>query len=219
MIVVIQCAGSKRADAGSLSAPDGRPVRFVAHPELAPDDGEFYARPDDACGGGSTWRDLLSAINQSGTASPPNLLAAGTLYRPAVYQGLLEHVGREKLYILSAGWGLVRSDFQLPDYDITFSGQAERYKRRRKVDRYEDFSMLPRGSDEPILFFGSKDYLPLFRQLSADYRGQRIVLFRSAEPPDCPECVAVRYDTPRRTNWHYEAAESYIAGNLQLPVR
>lgn len=114
---------------------------------------------------------------------------------------------------------MVRSDFLLPDYDITFSGQAERYKRRRKADRYEDFSMLPQGSDEPILFFGSKDYLPLFRQLSEDYRGQRIILFRSAEPPDCPECVAVRYDTPRRTNWHYEAAESYIAGTLQLPVR
>lgn len=219
MIVVIQCAGSKFSDAGSLSTPDGRIVRFVAHPELAPDDGEFYARPDDPCDANTTWRDLLLDINRGSAASPPNLLTAGGLYRPSAYLDLLKHVGREKLFILSAGWGLIRSDFQLPDYDITFSGQAERYKRRRKTDRYEDFSMLPPNSNESILFLGSKDYLPLFRQLSSDYLGQRVVLFRSQNSPDCPECVKVRYETPRRTNWHYEAAESFIEGNLQLPVR
>lgn len=219
MIVVIQCAGSKRTDAGSLSAPDGRPVRFVAHPDFAPNDGEFYARPDDAFGGDLTWRDLLADINQRGAAAPPNLSAAGSLYRPAVYRELIEHVGFEKLYILSAGWGLVRSNFLLPDYDITFSGQAERFKRRRTADRYKDLFMLPQNSDQPILFFGSKDYVQLFQKLSASHVGKRIVLFRSAEPPHCPGCLTVRYDTPRRTNWHYEAAESYMAGSLQLPVR
>lgn len=219
MIVIIQCAGSKRAEAGSLTTFDGAAVRFVAHLELAPDDGECYANPDDECENGKTWRDLLLEINRVDTPPAPNLLSAGKLYRPQVYQDLLKHLGHEKLYILSAGWGLIRSDFLLPDYDITFSGQAERYKRRRKVDRYQDFSMLPPDSDEPVLFFGSKDYLPLFRQLSADHRGRRIVLFRSSEPPDCPECVSVQYETPRRTNWHYEAAESYLAGKLQLPVR
>ena len=219
MIAVIQCAGSKRADAGNLSAPDGSPVRFVAHPELAPDDGAFYAKPDEDCGDGTTWRDLLLKINRGGVEPPPNLLEAGSLYRPSVYGALQKHVGREKLYILSAGWGLIRSDFLLPDYDITFSGQAERFKRRRKADHYKDSSMLPPDSDEPILFFGSKDYLPIFRQLSAGHRGQRVVLFRSVEQPDFPECETVRYDTPRRTNSHYEAAESYIAGNLKLPVR
>lgn len=219
MIIVIQCAGSKRADAGSLGAPDDNTVCFVAHPELAPDDGAFYAKPDDQCDDGTTWRDLLLKINRGEVEPPPNLLEAGSLYRPSVYGALLEHVGQENLYILSAGWGLIRSDFLLPDYDITFSGQAERFKRRRKADCYEDFSMLPSDSEEPVLFFGSKDYLPIFRQLSVGHRGQRIVVFRSVEQPDCPECVTVRYDTPRRTNWHYEAAENYIAGNLQFLVR
>ena len=219
MIVVIQCAGSKRTDAGSLCAPDGRAVRFVAHPEFAPDDGEFYARPDDEYHVDRTWRDKLGEINSGEAEPPPNLLAAGSLYRPPVYQALLEHAGHKKLYILSAGWGLIRSDFRLPDYDITFSGQAERYKRRRKADHYKDFSMLPQDSDEPVLFFGSKDYLPLFRQLTNRHNGSRIVLFRSAERPECPGCVTVRYETTRRTNWHYEAAESYISGNLKLPVR
>jgi len=36
MIVVIQCAASKRPDAGYLVTSDGRPINFVAHPELVP---------------------------------------------------------------------------------------------------------------------------------------------------------------------------------------
>lgn len=218
MIIVIQCAGSKRADAGSLFTRDGKTVQFVANPELAPDDGQFYARPDDKCDDGRAWRELLLEVNRGQASSSPKLATAGALYRPPVYRTLLNHIGQENLYILSAGWGLVRSDFLLPDYDITFSGQAERYKRRLKADRYQDFSMLPADSDEPILFFGSKDYLPLFRQLSAHHRGKRIVIYGSANAPDCPGCQAVHYDTTRRTNWHYEAVESYISGKFQLPV-
>jgi hypothetical protein len=49
MIVVIQCAGSKRKNAGFLKTTDGIPVSFVAHPELAPPAVNCdYARPDDA---------------------------------------------------------------------------------------------------------------------------------------------------------------------------
>ena len=36
MIVVIQCAASKRGDAGHLTTASGRPVDFVADPQSAP---------------------------------------------------------------------------------------------------------------------------------------------------------------------------------------
>jgi len=36
MIVVIQCAASKRAGAGRLRLADGKPVMLVAEPEAAP---------------------------------------------------------------------------------------------------------------------------------------------------------------------------------------
>jgi len=36
MKVVIQCAAGKQPDAGSLHAPDGQKVVFVAQPEHAP---------------------------------------------------------------------------------------------------------------------------------------------------------------------------------------
>jgi hypothetical protein len=63
---------------------------------------------------------------------------------------------------LSAGWGLIRTDFLTPCYDITFSQSAEGYKRHRKADRYQDFRTLPARSDEDIVFFGGKDYVRLF---------------------------------------------------------
>ena len=57
-------------------------------------------------------------------------------------------------YILSAGWGLINSEFLTPYYDITFSAAADNYKRRRKADTYRDFCMLPEDVDELIVFFG-----------------------------------------------------------------
>ncbi|MBK9584828.1 MAG: hypothetical protein IPO55_02795 [Alphaproteobacteria bacterium] len=62
-------------------------------------------------------------------------------------------------------------------YDITFSSQADAYKRRRAHDAYADFNMLEGRSDEPVAFFGGKDYLPLFCRLTEDYPGRRIAAF------------------------------------------
>ena len=50
-----------------------------------------------------------------------NLLMAYELYSRNEYQSLYEKFGNS-FYILSAGWGLVNSEFKLPNYDITFSG-------------------------------------------------------------------------------------------------
>jgi len=122
MIVVIQCAGSKFADACSLKEEDGRPVQFVAQPKCAPKDGVFYARPDDVSDG-MTWRDKLLRYNQTG-ANPLGLRRAIDLYRPPIYGALAVALPASDLFILSAGWGLIRADFLTPAYDITFSTQA-----------------------------------------------------------------------------------------------
>ena len=66
MIVVIQCAARKAADAGHLRTKNGRKVMFVANPDLTPRDGGcIYARPDDVAETGTSWRTVLRqyAIN------------------------------------------------------------------------------------------------------------------------------------------------------------
>lgn len=217
MIVVIQCAASKQDDAPSLRTADGREVCFVADPSSAPASGHPYARPDDMSGSGESWREQLRAYNEAPDANPLRLLRAYELYRPSVYQDLADHVGTDRLYILSAGWGLIPATYMTPAYDITFSASADPWKRRRKSGRYDDFSMLPEDTREPVLFFGGNDYLPLFARLTRHLDAPKIIPYRSAQTPDLPGATLVRFETERRTNWHYECAEAFMRGALDLP--
>lgn len=210
MIVVIQCAATKRPSAGRLKSRDGRPVVFVANPAMAPvDDGCLYARPDDASQNGETWRALLSSYNKS-NANPLGLLPAYRLYENAAYGLLADRFGVDKLYILSAGWGLISAGFLTPYYDITFSPSAEAYKRRRKSDIYRDFCMLPMATEEPITFLGGKDYVPLFCSLTIAAKGKRTAFYNSAKSPEAIGCTLERFPTSTRTNWHYECAKALV---------
>ena len=114
--------------------------------------------------------------NNNPRGNPLGLVAAYRLYDNAVYQHLVDKLGIANVYILSAGWGLIRADFLTPYYDITFSAIArgdDAYKRRRKADRYEDFRMLPEETEDEIVFLGGKDYIALFCELTCGVRSER----------------------------------------------
>jgi hypothetical protein len=217
VIVIIQCASGKQPHAGMMRRQDGKPVLFVGDPPPAPYDPFAYARPDDLSDTGETWRDRLLRYNAEPGNNQLGLLPACELYTAPIYGRLADHVGRERLYVLSAGWGLIAASFLTPLYDITFSAQADHYKRRRRRDVYDDFCMLPPVTDEPVLFFGGKEYLPLFCRLTRDIEAPRIVPYRSADKPDAPGVTFTRFATTRRTNWHYECAQAFIDGSLSLP--
>lgn len=99
---------------------------------------------------------------------------------------------------------------------IVASVSAEPYKRRRKGDLYRDLRMLPNDTDEPIVFFGGKDYLPLFCDLTKDVKAKRTVFYNSGYAPAAQGCALVRFVTTTRTNWHYECARNF---NGDLPKR
>jgi hypothetical protein len=221
MIVVIQCAGKKQPDAGSLQTTDGRPVFFVANPETAPDNNLTYARPDDLSDSGSTWREKLLEYNDNPGSNPLRLYPAYALYHNPAYQKLVDHFGLEKTFILSAGWGLIAASFLTPTYDITFSASADNYIRRRKTDVYHDFSMLPANSVEDIYYFGGKDYVAQFCRLTSRHDGRRIVFYNSSVHPQAPGCEVSRYETSTRTNWHYECVNAFISssGNSNIGNR
>lgn len=213
MIVVIQCAARKRSDAGRLRCADGKPVIFVAQPKLAPaDDGVAYARPDDVSDGEMSWRESLLNYNSEPGHNSLGLCPAYQLYENKIYVRLVDRFGPKKVYILSAGWGLIRADFLTPYYDITFSPSAEVYKRRHRAESYDDFRMLPDQTDQEIVFFGGKDYLPLFCSLTAPVRTKRTVFYNSAVTPDVDGCALERFATATKTNWHYECANAFLDG-------
>ena len=217
MIAIIQCAGSKRENAGSLRTQDGRKAMFVADPALAPRSDELvYAHPDGDSGSGASWRDVLRGYNENYKESPSNnplgILPAWQLYCPPTYELLANHFGLERLYILSAGWGLLRAGFLTPDYDITFSSVSrdEKFKRRSHRATFHDFCLSPSANAEEIVFFGGKSYVPLFCKLTAAATGRRTVFFAGTAPA-APGCILKSFGRPY-TNWQYKCAGDFVRG-------
>ena len=216
MKIIIQCASSKKPGAGTLTTSDGRPVTFVANVALAPrDNGKLYARPDDASDvPGMSWRLRLEELNSAGAASD-SLLEAYRLYKPSVYAKLIAKFGLMNVFILSAGWGLIRANYRLPAYDITYSGAADGYKRRRMNDPYRDFNHVSTVGG-PLIFFGGSDYLPLFDQLTRSGSGEKVVFYRSSTPPANKSWRTIKYETTQTTNWHYSCAKDLIRGTIRI---
>lgn len=217
MIIVLQCAASKRPQAGCMRMRDGRKVMFVADPENAPPKaGHVFAHPDQMADTGRTWREELRSYNADSGTNPLGLMPAWQLYENKKYGMLAERFQLSNFYILSAGWGLLRAEFLTPAYDITFSSSADRHKRRRPGDVYADFRMLPVDIAEPIVFFVSKEYVRLACQLTEAVRGPRYMFFNAAREPEAPGVNLIRYVTRTRTNWQYECANAFASGSIGL---
>ena len=227
MIVVMSCAGSKSPNAGRLRTPDGSPVEFVAHPGLMQesriDPNLVYASPDDQSGFGMTWRERLQEYNEEHRrtgGNPCDLLPAFQLYKNRVYRDLAETFEPESVFIISAGWGLIRSDFLTPQYDITFSGLAPDAERRDYAGDagFKDFNALAeiQGQlDGPVICIAGKNYLPIFRDLAERVDCEKLVYFTTKEPPDVPGCRPVRYTTNSANQWQFRCARDLIDGKLQ----
>lgn len=219
MIVIIQCAATKRSEAGRMKSPDGKPVVFVAEPESAPASNVCrYARPDDTTGAGKSWRELLLEYNSAAKNNPLGLYPAYRLYKNPIYEGLVDRFGLGSVFILSAGWGLIGANFLTPYYDITFSQSADGFKRRRKTDQYMDISMLPYRPDEEIVFFGGKDYLPLLSSLTGETPNRKTLFYNATCAPQVPGWSLQRFETKTRTNWHYECAASFLDSRGRTPA-
>jgi len=189
----------------------------VPNPLIAPrEHDDVYARPDNLCEDGTSWRQLLLRYNKDPAGNPLRLYPAYQLYENTAYSRLVTRFGVKNVYILSAGWGLICADFLTPAYDITFSPSAAPYKRRRKTDRYEDFPMLPDKTEKEIVFFGGKDYLPLFCALTNTIDSATTVFFNFARVPQYSGCRFRRFETTTRTNWHYECANAFIDGTIHM---
>jgi hypothetical protein len=211
--IVIQCAGSKN-NWSYFRADDGTRIEFVAHPRNAPRTlGIRYAHPDDLSDDGSTWRQRILHYNVQRGGNPSSLEPAYRLYRARQYQELVDEFGPAHVFVLSAGWGLVHSDFLLPHYNITFqrpSNPAESYIWRRGNDRFQDFNQLTANRDDQVIFVGGNNYRPFFEVLSSDSNARKTVYFNSDWVGRYPGIHYKRFETSRKTNWHYSCADTLI---------
>jgi hypothetical protein len=227
MDIVIQCAATKDPNAGRFRS-NGRDVHFVAAPELCSSTASaLYARPDDISDLPSlTWRNRLEKyVDEERDANPLNLREAYRLYRHPAYSNLVRSFGPQQVFILSAGWGLVRADYLLPAYDVTFNRRAKEKNPAAfcsSTEGYKFFQQLSRKDEGPILFLGGRDYLPLFDSLTRSLQRERIV-FTRAEEAGTTAKRQPRYSfeerpflVAARTNWHYQCAQALAAGLISI---
>ena len=196
---------------------NGKKVLFVGEPENArPSSDWVFARPDDPSPYGGTWRDHL-VLNNVNSLNRSGLLPAVELYKKDIYAKLVARFGQAKVYIMSAGWGLVRGDFPLPYYDITFakmnknqSKEKNIYKFRQPKDIFHDFCHLSMKLSEQLIFFGSPVYLRHFVKLTSMYQGERVVFHGTVAPPRLAGCSWRPHKIRDRYQWPYECAEDFL---------
>lgn len=228
MDIVIQCAANKDPNAGCLQTIDGQRVQFVAQPRLGPKrTGVIYAQPDDPSDTpGFSWRERLEKyVVENGQDNPLELARAYELYRPSAYGKLVKRFGSKNVFILSAGWGLIRADYLTPAYDVTFSRAAKKKKPMAYLTSgksYQYFQQIPQKRSGPIVFIGGRDYVALFESLTATLNRERIVFTRASDSSTAsrskvPAGIEERpFAVLASTNWHYQCAQALVSGKLKI---
>lgn len=208
--VVMMCSSNKQP--GNLFY-NGNAIKFYAIPNHA---NHEYLPDDHVPGMTMPWRDYVVA-NQNPATLP---YMAYQLYTRQQYAGLFGQYGNN-LYILSAGWGLVRADFRLPQYDITFSNAPgiplNTIRNFGAPPRYKDFNQLNANNQDDIVFIGTPPYLDLFFALTANLPNRKIIYYKRAgisveNPAPNASFIYRYYHTNRNQNWHYDLADDLIAG-------
>ena len=129
---------------------------------------------------------------------------------------LIRSFRAENVFILSAGWGLVRADYLLPDYNITFSKRQnvpQESRRGKRESGWSDFNQLRDSVEvsEEVHYFGGQDYLDLFYSLSAlDIQRNKFVIHHKAILVHRNGYQYDQYIGNVKTNWHYPAAAEFI---------
>jgi hypothetical protein len=216
---IIECSGTKNGEPWAVSGLNGIQIKFVSHPnacKVTP--GIKLFRPDDMVPDSSmTWREYLNDYNKH-MENPDHLLRAGHLYQDKTYHILVDRFGWENTYILSAGWGLVRSDYYLPLYDITFSKNAADCYKRKRTDKYKDFNHLlikdKNIDNDQIYVFAGIDYLPLLYELTEHTKIKKYVFHKSDYIKRVDNYKYIKYHTNQSTNWHYSCAQDFANGKI-----
>ena len=137
MIIVLSCCNRKTGNLIHLGKND---IYFVSKVQLAHgEQGKLYCHPDDNMPNSKiTWRELIEK-QENGN----KLKKAYQLYSPEIYRELYEKY-KERFFIFSAGWGIIKSDYCIPKYNVTFSKSSKvpKYSYRHKNDIYKDFNHL-----------------------------------------------------------------------------
>lgn len=199
---------------------NGNTINFVSKINKAEINHNIYCHPDNIIPNENiTWRELIAGQDER-----EDLIACHILYSPNIYRLLYERYQND-LFIFSAGWGIVRAEYKLPKYNITFSNGSNipTYARRNNNDVFNDFNQLQGINEgELIVLLAGKDYVLPFCQLTKDIPNKKIIVHTSQSILDNNPYLNnhnfsfLHYQTNTRTNWHYEFAKRLINNEIEI---
>ena len=214
MKIIISCCKRKN---GNPFMYNDKTINFVSHVNAGLPNNALYFHPDNLIPNENiTWRNLIAQLN--------DILPAYRLYRPNIYATLFERYGND-LFIFSAGWGIIRADFRLPKYDVTFSNNNNIpvYARRNNNDIFQDFNHLVGiEENESIVLIAGSNYVIPFCKLTRDLPNKKIIIYKNQNLLNNNPYLNnnnfqfIHYQTDRRTNWHYEFAQRLIDNEIEI---
>jgi hypothetical protein len=217
MKIVFCCSTTKN---GNHFIHNGLTINFVSHVDHAVDRSVIQVHPDNLIPDDViTWRELISLQE-----AQKNLIPAHLLYRPSIYNDLYQNFGND-LFIFSAGWGIVRADYKLPKYDVSFSRRSNvpLYAKRRPGEVFNDFNQLVGINEgERIIFIGGGDYILPFCELTMNLPNEKVVIYKNVNAVNrlpylnIDSFTFLLYDTNLRTNWHYVFAKKLINEQIEI---
>lgn len=174
-IIVICCAGRKNPLYGKLTENEHEiDFRAVSNPV------NYEYMPDDIKSNNQTWREY---IHEHQANTDLNIYNAYMLYTPKspfqnIYSDLYARFAN-RLYILSAGWGLIKSDYRIPKYDITFKSNIHSINRTEPnpIFDHNDWKQLSENDlkiNSRIIFIGPRNYHNLFDRCTAHLTNTKI---------------------------------------------
>jgi hypothetical protein len=220
--IAVLCCSSKKSK--ERFCYNDQYIKFVASPQMAsktmPKNGVEYYKPDDKIPGeNKTWRDLVLEQKHS------DLVTAYCLYCRDIYKDFYRNFG-DRFYILSAGWGIIRANFKIPTYDITYSTtpKVPEYAKRGDNHGWKDINHLQEdsmkwGCDSEVILFAGSAYVSHFREMAQSLPNsiqKRILVYTNNKSEDrnvkrYQNLVYQYYYSPKSTNWHLEAAETFLS--------
>ena len=216
--ILIQCAGDKSSDAGTFKY-HGKIVNFVAQPQVCQETScSVYVNPNQIIDQNKniTWFDKLKEYNKEYVETgdnPYNLFKAVELYRNAIFNHIKQRIGSENIYILSAGWGIVKGSYLLPDYNITFSG-AHNNKEWRDINlEWQDMNHLddPPSNINDLHIFCTANYHPLLKRLlGGKIRKDAKITIHTNLYMDVDNYKYEEFFPTGNTNWQYACAKDFI---------
>jgi hypothetical protein len=226
-IPVLCCSKSKSRKNFSYkegTTKEDTTVHLVASPNKAPDDGTLYCTPDDQISDSSTktWRDLVLEQDY------PDLVQAYLLYDPKNrYKDIYKELHKKfdnYFYIFSAGWGIVRSTYKLPAYNITYSAQGKPWAKRTKSMPWNDFNHLRDdvkegkiSSDVEIVLFAGTGYLGPFYKLTSMIKNTKIITHMANGISKRTGYKYIPYCGTDKHTWCYQAADDFCKKGLTAP--